>query len=94
MIQHLHILSVGAAGLWLLAGALRGYLPFDQRTRAMWVLIFAGVPLLGGLTMSWGPTAGVAGFAVGLAVLIWPPRRATGRRGGTRAGFGLPNDGQ
>lgn len=78
MMQYLHIVSVGAAGLWLLAGALRGFLPLDQRAPAMWVLIFTGVPLLGWLTMNWGPTAGLAACAVGAAVLMRAPRRVPG----------------
>lgn len=64
-------LSLGWFGLGL---ALPHFLHrFDLRI--LWGLIVSGVPVLGLLTLNWGPMAGAAGFALGLAVLLRPRGR-------------------
>ncbi|WP_369124971.1 DUF2484 family protein [Pseudomonas sp. AH2 (2023)] len=39
-----------------------------------------GIPVLGWLTLTGGPMAGVAGLALGFAVLLRAPRRRSGKR--------------
>ncbi len=62
--------------LWLACRLPR--LREPNRQRAQWVLIAFGVPILGWLTLNWGPMIGVASFAFGIVALVFPP----GRRGG------------
>lgn len=64
---------------WLVLACLLPNLRAHHRPRAQWALVASGVPMLGWLTLNWGPMAGSAGFALGLAALLWPPRRQ--RRG-------------
>ncbi|MDP5305549.1 DUF2484 family protein [Paracoccus spongiarum] len=69
------LITLAVAGGWLALACLLPMLRAVHRPRAFWALVATGVPVLGWLTLNWGPVAGVAGFAMGLAVLFWPPRR-------------------
>lgn len=64
-----------AALLWVVAALLAVRLRSDRREPALWCLTFAGVPLLGWLTLCWGPVAGLAVFLLGGAILAGPLRR-------------------
>ncbi|MFN3273141.1 MAG: DUF2484 family protein [Paracoccus sp. (in: a-proteobacteria)] len=68
-------LALAALALWLLAACAIPRLRLAHRGVAVWVLVLAGVPLLGWLTLRWGPGLGVLGFALGLLVLYRPPLR-------------------
>ena len=70
---------VGVLG-WLVLATLQRRLQPRHRNRAFWTLILIGIPILGWLTLNGGPMAGVAGLAVGIAVLLWAPRRRIGHR--------------
>jgi hypothetical protein len=71
----LHLATFAVAAVWLLLACLLPWLRPHHRPRAFWALVATGVPVLGWLTLNWGPILGVAGFALGLAALFWPPRR-------------------
>ncbi|WP_299358202.1 DUF2484 family protein [uncultured Paracoccus sp.] len=64
------LVAVVAAGLWLGAAAVSAHLPPRPRGWAAWALVLTGVPLLGCLTLYWGPTAGLALFGAGILLLI------------------------
>ena len=40
---------------------------------ASWVLVASGIPVLGWLTLHWGPMAGVSALACGAVLLSRPP---------------------
>ncbi len=75
------------AGLWVLAATAIALTPRRTRRPATVALIVTGVPLLGWLTWSHGPVAGLIGLVAGASVLRWPPvhmrswlrRKVTGR---------------
>lgn len=70
-------IALTIAGVWLLAVlVLRLALPPQRRSSAMRIMVLLGVPALGWLTLKCGPGIGVAGFLLGLLVLLWPPRRS------------------
>ena len=71
----LPILTLAVSACWLLLACLLPFFRPHHRARAFWALVAVGVPVLGWLTLNWGPMLGVAGFALGLAILFWPPRR-------------------
>nr|WP_246588092.1 DUF2484 family protein [Paracoccus bogoriensis] len=50
-------------------------LPVRGRALFICALVLAGVPLLGWLTLRWGPGPGVLGLALGLLALGRPPTR-------------------
>ncbi|WP_254367919.1 DUF2484 family protein [Paracoccus sp. Z118] len=62
-------LCAAMAVLWLIAAAFAGRLPPVRHWQALWALIVAGVPLLGWLTLHWGPIAGLAVFLIGAVLL-------------------------
>lgn len=74
------IITLAVALGWLALACLLPLLRTRHRPRAFWALVATGVPVLGWLTLNWGPVAGVAGFTLGLAVLFWPPRRQARNR--------------
>nr|WP_256447741.1 DUF2484 family protein [Paracoccus marinaquae] len=67
--------SCAIAALWALLACLVPFWAERYRFHAFWVMVFLGVPVLGWLTLQWGPGVGVAAFALGLAILFWPPFR-------------------
>lgn len=69
------ISSCGAVGLWVLLAALIGFLRPHHRLAAFWIVVVLGVPVLGWLTLNWGPSVGVGAFALGLALLLRRPSR-------------------
>lgn len=75
----IHIATLVAGGGWLLLACLLPWLRLHHRARAYWALVALGVPVLGLLTLHWGPMAGAASLTLGLAILFWPPRRHGGR---------------
>lgn len=85
----LRVIALAVTGLWLLAAFLMPLLAQRFRGRATVVLIALGVPILGWLTLLWGPGIGVASFALGVLALI---ARPLGRRGGPVVV--IPGDGQ
>lgn len=62
-----------AFGVWLCLAMAMPRLHMHHRPRLFWILIVAGVPILGWLTLYWGPTAGVGAFALGLWLLFRGP---------------------
>lgn len=71
------ILSLVLAGVWLALACVPPRLPRRWSRRAVRLLVLAGVPALGWLTLNWGPGFGVAGFGLGLLMLL---ARPTARR--------------
>lgn len=65
--------TLAAAALWLVAARLIPALRARHRGGAFWTLVLTGVPLLGALTLHFGPGAGVLGFAVAIAALAFVP---------------------
>ncbi|MDO5648222.1 DUF2484 family protein [Paracoccus sp. (in: a-proteobacteria)] len=65
------VLAVG----WLVLACAVRFLPIRWRLRAVWGLVAVGVPILGWLTLRYGPGAGVLAFAAGAALLYQPARR-------------------
>ncbi len=59
---------------WLLAALSLGFVPLRWRVATGWALAALGVPVLGWLTLGFGPFAGGAALATGLALLHFAPR--------------------
>lgn len=59
--------------LWAVMACLLPLVRLRWRHTALWLLVLAGVPLLGWLTYLCGPGFGVLFLALGLSVLVWPP---------------------
>lgn len=74
----LPVIAMSITGLWLFAACLISLLVPPHRGRARAVLIAMGVPILGWLTLVWGPGIGVTTFTLGLLALVLQP---FGRRG-------------
>lgn len=67
------IWALVAGGIWLvLALAVPRFGP-RHRLRGFWALIAGGVPVLGLLTLTLGPLAGLGGFGMGLSLLFCQP---------------------
>ncbi len=64
------ILTIAGYAAWLCLAMLMPRITLRHGSRLFWALVIAGVPILGWLTLYWGPTAGVAGFALGLLLLF------------------------
>ncbi len=59
--------------LWFIAANVAALLPSrDHHWTRAYVLIATGVPVLGWLTATAGPVAGVVALAAGASVLRWP----------------------
>ncbi|WP_165455733.1 DUF2484 family protein [Paracoccus subflavus] len=75
------LVITAAIGLgWLALALLQPRLHPRQRARAFWALVGVGIPLLGWLTLTGGPIAGVTGLALGIAMLLRAPRRRDVKR--------------
>ncbi|WP_347267231.1 DUF2484 family protein [Paracoccus sp. (in: a-proteobacteria)] len=59
--------------LWAVLACLLPLVRRRWRHAALWLVVLAGVPLLGWLTYLCGPGLGVLFLALGLSVLVWPP---------------------
>jgi hypothetical protein len=68
-------LALAVTGLWLVLACAIPRLNRRRRQPASWIMALVGVPILGWLTLQWGPGLGVLGFALGLLVLYRPPLR-------------------
>ena len=77
----LPLLALAGAAVWLTLACLPPPLSRRWQRRASWVLVLAGVPVLGWLTLEWGPGLGVLGFGLGLLMLLGRP---TARRRAAR----------
>lgn len=77
--MHSAFLALAVVAGWLILARLAGSLRRRQRQRALWALVATGVPILGWLTYTCGPWAGIAFLSLGLAVLIRLPLRARTR---------------
>jgi hypothetical protein len=65
--------SLLAACLWAVAATVTAMLPTrDRHWRAAYVLITAGIPILGWVTYQNGPWAGLIVLAAGASILRWP----------------------
>jgi hypothetical protein len=65
--------SVLGACLWAVAATVIAMLPTrDHHWRAAYVLIMAGIPILGWVTYQNGPWAGMIVLAAGASILRWP----------------------
>ncbi len=62
-----------AAVIWAGAACLMPFVRRGRQLAMLWVLVFAGVPVLGWLTYLCGPAGGVLFLAIGLSLLVWPP---------------------
>ena len=61
--------------LWIVAANLAGMLPCREgHWPAATVLIATGVPLLGLVTLQYGPVAGFLALGIGASMLRWPIR--------------------
>ncbi len=66
-------LPFALACLWFIAANVIAMLPSrDHHWTAAYWLIGCGVPLLGWLTVTHGPVAGMVALAMGASVLRWP----------------------
>jgi hypothetical protein len=68
-------IAVAATLLWLVLALVIPRLPLRHTGATLWLLALAGVPVLGLLTLHWGPGPGFGGFALGLLVLARAPLR-------------------
>ncbi|RMC36420.1 DUF2484 family protein [Paracoccus alkanivorans] len=75
----LHVISGAMALLWVILASLQPRVTRRHQARSFWAVIFLGVPVLGWLTLHWGPVIGVAAFVLGLCLLLFQPLRP--RRG-------------
>lgn len=65
--------AVAATCVWIVTASLIGALPSrDHHWRAAYLLIAAGIPILGWLTYVDGPVWGLAALAAGVSILRWP----------------------
>ncbi len=60
------------AGLWAIAATAIALMPRRAHRPGAVALIVTGIPLLGWLTWTHGPLAGLLGLAAGASVLRWP----------------------
>jgi hypothetical protein len=66
-------LSLILACVWTVAATAVAMLPSrDHHWRAAYVLIAAGIPILGWVTLENGPVWGLATLAAGASILRWP----------------------
>jgi len=66
-------LSVVLACLWAVAANVAAMIPsHDNHWRRAWLLIAAGIPILGYVTWQNGPWWGLAVLLAGMSVLRWP----------------------
>lgn len=65
--------SVLLACLWAIAATVTAMLPSrDHHWRAAYLLIAAGIPILGWVTYENGPWVGLIVLAAGASILRWP----------------------
>ncbi|MDO5704568.1 MAG: DUF2484 family protein [Paracoccus sp. (in: a-proteobacteria)] len=68
-------LPLTLAAIWLVCACAVPFLREPHRWPATWALIVAGVPLIGWMTLHFGPLGGVLAFAMALLMLMRPPGR-------------------
>ncbi|MTD98981.1 DUF2484 family protein [Paracoccus sp. YIM 132242] len=76
---HSAVLALAVVIGWLILARLARSLRRRQRQRALWILVATGVPILGWLTYTCGPWAGIAFLSVGVLVLVRLPLRTRTR---------------
>ena len=65
--------AIIAACLWAIVATLTAMLPSrDHHWRAAYILIAAGIPILGWVTYENGPWIGLIVLAAGASILRWP----------------------
>jgi hypothetical protein len=65
--------SIILACLWAVTATLIAILPSrDRHWRAAYLLIAAGIPILGWVTLQNGPWIGLIVLAAGASILRWP----------------------
>ena len=65
--------AIIAACLWATVATLTAMLPSrDHHWRAAYILIAAGIPILGWVTYENGPWIGLIVLAAGASILRWP----------------------
>lgn len=65
--------SIILACLWAVTATLIAILPSrDRHWRAAYMLIAAGIPILGWVTLQNGPWVGLIVLAAGASILRWP----------------------
>ncbi|MDQ1899923.1 DUF2484 family protein [Paracoccus sp. WLY502] len=74
------LVTIGIVLGWVALATIQRRLQARHRNRAFWALILIGIPVLGWLTLNGGPMAGVAGLALGIAVLLRAPHRRSAKR--------------
>lgn len=68
-------LAVAATLLWLVLALVIPRLSLRHLGAMLWLLALAGVPVLGWVTLHWGPGPGFGSFGLGLVVLARAPLR-------------------
>ncbi|WP_347139038.1 DUF2484 family protein [Paracoccus sp. SSK6] len=76
---HSAILALAVVAGWLILARLARSLRLRQRHRALWALVATGVPILGWLTYTCGPWAGIGFLSLGVLVLLRLPMRVRTR---------------
>lgn len=71
----LTLVSCGVVTTWLVVASLIPYLRPRYHFSASWLMVALGVPVLGWLTLHWGPGVGVGAFSIGFLVLLRQPLR-------------------
>lgn len=66
----LQIMSGGLALLWLFLTCFLPHRAPAGQSRSLAAMIVIGVPVLGWLTLHWGPGVGLCAFAAGLAAIL------------------------
>lgn len=74
------IAALALSAGWMIAACALPFLRQHQRGTGFWLLICAGIPLAGWLTLRWGPGAGVLAVALAVILLTRPPVRRRGTR--------------
>lgn len=66
------ILSLAAAGGWVVIATAIALLPRPFHSPGAVVLVLAGIPLVGWVTYETGPIWGMLAIAAGASILRWP----------------------
>ena len=81
-----HYISVLLVAIWLVMACLLPILRRQHRMPAFWLLVLTGVPVLGWLTLHWGPGAGFGTLVLALGTLLRSPLDPLRRRRGNIGG--------
>ncbi|SEN82644.1 Protein of unknown function [Paracoccus alcaliphilus] len=77
-----HYISLLFVAIWLVMACLIPFLRAQHRPAAFWAMVLVGVPVLGWLTLHWGPGIGFGTLVLALWVLLRSPLDPSRRRRG------------